>query len=1054
MYRQVYINEKQLDLQRILWRQGRDQPLKVYRLKTVTYGTAAAPFLAIRTLHQLATDERSTYPIASSIALSDFYVDDLMTGAKTLEDAKVIQTQMSQMLNSGGFNLRKWNSNSKELLETIPDKNRAKQEQNKQYKVLGMWWNSETDMFHYASTERKPHDKISKRSVLSEIASLFDPLGLVGPVVLKFKLFMQELWVRDVSWDESLPCDLHTSWQTHRQQLSTLKQLQIQRHITVGHAIQKEIHGFCDASERAYGACVYIRTTDTDGRVSTQLLCSKSRVSPLQKMTIPRLELCAALLLSKLVTKVLDTGIKVDGYTLWTDSSIVLAWITSSASKWKTYVANRVKIIQELTTERCSWRHVRTNDNPADLISRGLNPIQIIDNKLWWHGPEWLIQNSSEWPKFDLSRISDVPEQKLIPTTLAVVSTEPLIDVAKYSSLSKLTRVTAYCLRFISNLKNSHHKLTGPLTTEELNHATNHLIRAEQEHYMREDYNRLMEGKKIRKDSPLWNLQSFFGPEKLIRVGGRLKHAEIKIDQKHPIVLPYKSHLTELIFRHEHIRLLHAAPQLLLASLRQRYWPLNGRNLARRTIHSCVKCFKANPKTTQPQMGVLPSDRVRPCRPFSNTGTDISGPVYIKASKRRNSPTSKGYIVIFVCLATKAVHLEVVTDMTSEAFIAAFKRFISRRGIVTNMYSDNGTNFVGAERELRELQDLFTNEEHQRRIVEESTAHLIKWHFIPPRSPHFGGLWEAAVRSVKHHLKRVVANASLTFEEFYTTLTMIEACLNSRPLTPLSTDPNDLSPLTPGHFLTGDALTALPEPNICYIQLNRLSHWQGTQQIAQHFWTRWSKEYLSLLQQRPKWRSEAANIQLNQLVLLKEDNLPPLKWVTGRVVAVHPGADNRIRVATVKTSSGTFRRAVNKLCILPLEPNTVQEYFTGDIPNIYDKVAWRYGVLVLRAWEATELSLPLLEVAFHEPRDVTPRFMVGSLQGGRGWPSRLVGARKNLYLGQGPRTSLLYPGTREWISRAGNFGFSGDRRKLNIAKLGCEGYSTLPVASVTGRMLC
>ncbi|XP_046681453.1 uncharacterized protein LOC124368223 [Homalodisca vitripennis] len=362
-----------------------------------------------------------------------------------------------------------------------------------------------------------------------------------------------------------------------------------------------------------------------------------------------------------------------------------------------------------------------------------------------------------------------------------------------------------------------------------------------------------------------------------------------------------------------------------LASLRQRYWPLNGRNLARRITHSCVNCFKANPKTTQPQMGDLPSDRVRPCRPFSNTGTDISGPVFIKASKRRNSPTSKGYIVIFVCLATKAVHLEVVTDMTSEAFIAAFKRFISRRGIVTNMYSDNGTNFVGAERELRELQDLFTNEEHQRRIVEESTAHLIKWHFIPPRSPHFGGLWEAAVRSVKHHLKRVVANASLTFEEFYTTLTMIEACLNSRPLTPLSTDPNDLSPLTPGHFLTGDALTALPEPNICYIQLNRLSHWQRTQQIAQHFWTRWSKEYLSLLQQRPKWRSEAANIQLNQLVLLKEDNLPPLKWVTGRVVAVHPGADNRIRVATVKTSSGTFRRAVNKLCILPLEPNTVQE---------------------------------------------------------------------------------------------------------------------------------
>ncbi|XP_054279078.1 uncharacterized protein LOC128997464 [Macrosteles quadrilineatus] len=357
----------------------------------------------------------------------------------------------------------------------------------------------------------------------------------------------------------------------------------------------------------------------------------------------------------------------------------------------------------------------------------------------------------------------------------------------------------------------------------------------------------------------------------------------------------------------------------MLASLRQQYWPLKGRDLARKVVHSCIKCFRVKPRTSQPQMGDLPTSRLEITHPFSNTGTDFCGPIFTRSSRRRNSPKIKSYIVLFVCMTTKAIHLELVSDLTTEAFIAAFKRFISRRGICNNIYSDNGTNYVGASRELKELRELFKTQEHQRRVIEETSIHKITWHFIPPKSPHFGGLWEAGVKSMKHHLKRVVGNVSLTHEATYTVLTLIEACLNSRPLTPISNHPNDPLPLTPGHFLTGRALTTLPEPSLLNVTMNRLSMWQQTQQMVQHFWARWSKEYLTFLQQRPKWTSETKNITPGQLVVIREDNLPPMKWVTGRVTEVHPGDDGRVRVATVKTTTGVYKRAVNRLCVLPLE---------------------------------------------------------------------------------------------------------------------------------------
>ena len=321
-------------------------------------------------------------------------------------------------------------------------------------------------------------------------------------------------------------------------------------------------------------------------------------------------------------------------------------------------------------------------------------------------------------------------------------------------------------------------------------------------------------------------------------------------------------------------------------------------------------------------MGELPRDRVRSSRPFTNVGIDYCGPFFVKERKFRNRSKVKVYVAVFVCFCTKAVHLELVSDLTSEGCIAAMKRFFSRRGKAENIYSDNGTNFVGAKNEIFDLYKLLTSRAYNDKMSHWLADESINWHFSPPCSPHFGGLWEISVKLFKHHLYRTVGDTLFTFEQLNTYIIEIEAILNSRPLTPISSDPNDLNALTPAHFLIGDSLMSIPERDFRDSPINRLTSWQHIQKIKQHFWTRWHKEYLSELNVRSKWQlGETSRIKVGSLVTIKDDNLPPRHWCLGRITEVHPGEDNIIRVATVKTSNGIYRRSVRQLCPLPSEIN-------------------------------------------------------------------------------------------------------------------------------------
>nr|XP_044248544.1 uncharacterized protein LOC123002442 [Drosophila takahashii] len=328
------------------------------------------------------------------------------------------------------------------------------------------------------------------------------------------------------------------------------------------------------------------------------------------------------------------------------------------------------------------------------------------------------------------------------------------------------------------------------------------------------------------------------------------------------------------------------------------------------------------PVTWEHVMGSLPANRVQPNPAFHTTGVDCCGPFYHKAEVRNKAP-HKCYIAVFVCFSTKAAHLEVVQDLTTDSFIAALRRFISLRGSPRTIWSDNATNFVGAKSELAELKELFLSEQHTRSISSVCLADGIDWKFIPPRAPHFGGLWEAAVKSAKFHFYRVVGASILAIDELRTLAYEISAILNSRPLCPISENAENLEVLTPAHFLKGSSFTKFPEPDITHLREGCLSRWQRVTQMQQHFWKRWSSEYLTLLQERSKWRVETSNIKVGSIVLLKEDNVPPLRWQLGRIEEVIPGGDGVIRVAMVRVATSLIKRAVAKLAVLPIDSEIV-----------------------------------------------------------------------------------------------------------------------------------
>ncbi|XP_033363105.1 uncharacterized protein LOC117241248 [Bombus vosnesenskii] len=664
MYRQFLVRPEDRKFQQILWRNA-DGEVDTYQLNTVTFGLSAAPYLAICCLKQLADDEGHRYPRAATVLQRDFYVDDVLTGVDTRVEARSLRTELTELLKLAGLNIRKWASNYRELLRGLPEKDindKLLLGESQTFKTLGVVWNSFDDSILYSVKINNADSRVTKRTISSEIAKIYDPLGLLAPVIVRAKMLLQRLWMLKIDWDESLPADVHTEWSKYYAQLPLLNNVEFPRKRIINPAAEIELHGFCDASDRAYGACVYLRTITLDGHVCTRLLTAKSKVASLKSLTIPRLELSGALLLASLATTVLQAlPSNIARTVYWTDSTVVLHWINTSPHTLKTFVANRVTEIQR-KTHASDWRHIPTTDNPADLISRGQLPEDFLKTIIWQHGPEWLQQPEEYWPTWNPVPLNETPEQKRATCLSATPADHSILG--RFFSWPKLIRIAARCLRWRQIRDRGK-----PLTMHELANAHSRLIKLLQAYFSDEiralqtDRNSAVKGK-------LQRLNPFLDKDGMLRVGGRLSHSPMPFNQKHPIILP-KSSVTALIIEHEHLLNLHTGTQATLYALRRSYWPIDGRSQVWSTLKKCVRCCRANPPPVDYIMGDLPAARITESRPFTNVGIDYCGPFYIKERKDRNRRKIKVYVAIFVCLAVKAVHIELVSDLTSEAFIAA-----------------------------------------------------------------------------------------------------------------------------------------------------------------------------------------------------------------------------------------------------------------------------------------------------------------------------------------------------------------------------------------------
>ncbi|XP_075162763.1 uncharacterized protein LOC142235394 [Haematobia irritans] len=925
MYRQILVDDRHTRFQRIIFRTDQKFSVQDFELKTVTFGINCAPFLAIRSLLQLANDVENDLPLAARILRNMMYVDDALAGAHELSLAIDARNQLIAALSSAGFSMRKWTSNDERILTDIPVEDLLSEhfleiDEDSKAKTLGIRWNAKKDIFYFSVKPISRKGDFTKREVLSIIATLFDPAGWLGPIIIVAKMLMQKIWTEKTDWDECLSESSTLRWRQFIDDYEHINNIELTRWIGFSPNCQVEIHGFSDASEKAYGACVYARIKSVHGAIQTHLLLAKSRVAPVKTISLPRLELCGALLLAELID-VLRTDLKLDSksikYACWSDSTIVLAWLQKPPASWTTFVSNRESKIVDLVGKDC-WGHIASEHNPADILSRGLRAQELDGNTLWWHGPSFI--RDSNYGSFQSQDEFHTDEEcRDITAHFSYISDFEDILV-RFSSYSRALRVMAYVYKFISLLKGKSPPMVDlQVSFSELQFVKTSLVVVAQKVYFPKEYFSLTNDSPLPTSSKLLSLNPFIDKEGVIRVGGRLSNAiSLSFNEKHPVILPNESKFSRLLINFIHEITLHGGNQLMLRVLRSEFWIPRAKNLIRNVIRNCRICTICAKKSKEQIMAALPVSRTILDRPFTRTGVDFAGPFDIKYYTGRACLITKGYASIFICFATRAIHLEAVSDLTTATFLAAFARFVSRRGCPKEMFSDNGTNFVGAARALRVEYRNFI------RDMSSEVVHLyanngLDWHFNPAGAPHMGGLWEAGVKSFKHHFKRVAFNLKYTFEEFSTLLARIESCLNSRPLCPLSEDVFCLDALTRGHFLIGGPLLSPPEPRISEAPISIINRWQRVKAINQNLCVRWKEEYLREIIKRNKWKTDEVNVKIDDMVVIRDDNLPPNEWRLGRIAKVFPGADGKVRVAEIRTSKGLLVRPIVKLVPLPMD---------------------------------------------------------------------------------------------------------------------------------------
>ena len=879
MYLRIGIASEDKPYYRFLWRGiNQDRDPDVFEFDRVVFGMNSSPFLAQYVLRHHALTNQSDYSRAAETVLKSTYMDDSMDIVLDEKQGICLYRQLSCLLTKAGMHARKWISNSPNVLSEVPVQDRKSEvdldrDQLPCTKTLGVWWLAKEDIFTFKEHAPDSNMAYTKRNFLKKIATLFDPIGFLAPYTIRAKMLLQDMWTSGLEWDDELTEPLASCARAWFGELEELTRVQIPR--CIQHKDKSPctmtLHTFVDASEHAYGAVVYARSTYEDGAVSSTIVAAKSRVAPSIATSIPRLELMGAVIgtrLTKKIATVLEIGIS--NAVFWSDSANVIWWIRGRSRDFKPFVANRVGEIQS-STDPEQWRHVPTNQNPADMLSRGMKAIELVDCYSWWRGPDFLRQSEDTWPvnkslgkpkgDNEIKRLAQsnrivgqFQESETTDTIYGFVAvtedTEYQVDPKRYSSWLKLRRIQSWVNRFTHNCQTpKSDRTTGELLAVELKKAEIQLIRYAQCTEFREEWTALSRGRSLPAHSKLLKLQPRLDDDGLLRSDSRLKNAKfLSYDVRHPVILPRKSWVTTLIVKKFHEKDNHASgTNQTLAALSTRYWVMSGREVIREWERQCAECRRRKAKTCRQIMAPLPVSRLKSSlRAFTRTAVDYAGPfITIQGRGKRRQ---KRYLCLFTCLATRAVHLEMAFGLDTDAFLNALYRMTSRRGLMEEMFSDNGTNFRAADKELKSL----ISQLDQEKIKESIANKGIDWHFNPPLAPHFGGIHESMIKSAKRAISAILGNADITDEELMTAIIGAEGLINSRPLTYQSTDPADDVPLTPNHFLHGQIGGQFAPTAVDDTQFHPRKRWRRVQELVRHFWHRWIREWLPSLGARKK----------------------------------------------------------------------------------------------------------------------------------------------------------------------------------------------------------
>lgn len=949
MFHQVRVPEEDRDFLRFLWWPDGDvtKELLEYRMTVHLFGAVSSPSCASYALRKTADENQSEFVHeATQSVKQNFYVDDCLKSSATEGEAVQMIQDIGALCQKGGFMLEKWTSNSRIVLQAITEDQRAKdlkeldldRDKLPVERALGLQWCVETDSFGFKMEMKQ--QPFTRRGMLSVSSSVYDPLGFLAPVTLLAKMMQQELCRRGCGWDDELPQDILPQWKKWLEDVDQLSAFNVDRCIKpvdFGAVKQAQLHHFADASESGYGTVTYIRMQNQENNTQVTFLLGKARVTPLKAVTIPRLELTAAVLATKvdlLLKSELD--FQLEGSVFWTDSTSVLKYLNNEDRRFHTFVANRVSIIRE-TSEPTQWRHVGSKDNPADYASRGMKVSDFMNNIKWLEGPTFLWKREEDWPDRVLDVSVDSNDQEVrkeaMVNTVGVCDTSFPTDqlIAYFSDWKKLRTAVAWILRLKAMLwaqsrsrKQVEASVTkdpegrqratvtstkGKLTLDDLLEAEVAIIRYCQQQKFSEEIAALSSGRgTVSRRSPIYRLDPVLEDE-LLRVGGRLSRGAMPEEAKHPLILSKDQHIATLILRHVHQHLGHGGRTHTLSKVRKRFWITSANAAVRKIIGECSFCRRYNGKAVEQKMADLPLVRILPdLPPFTNTGVDYFGPIEV----RRGRSTCKRYGVLFTCMASRAVHLEVAASLDTDACINALRRFISRRGQVAHLTSDNGTNFIGADRELKEALTSL----NQDRIQGALSQVGIRWSFNPPAGSHHGGVWERMIRLVRRVLSSVLRQQKLDDDGLHTVFCEAEAILNDRPITKLSDDANDLEPLTPNHLLLLKGKPALPpgvfEPHDQYIR----RRWKQVQYLSDLFWKRWIREYLPLLQERQRWNEKKRSLTPGDIVVIMDPSAPRGSWPLGKILEVFPDKQGLVRSVKLQTKNNIIERPVTKLCLV------------------------------------------------------------------------------------------------------------------------------------------